>query len=89
MTATEKKYDTTSERYSHLAGLTADEIKIVMVTADTVMEIIRTGRRKRLDAGSLFIGNELDLRANLKPKKKTNKKRGRPRKRAPREGQQA
>ena len=35
------KYDTTTERYSHLAGLTEAEIRLVMLIADVALRVAR------------------------------------------------
>ena len=47
-------YDTKTERYSHLSGLTDDEIRLVMFTADVICEIINNGREKKLDPRQIF-----------------------------------
>ena len=48
------EYDTTSERYSHLAELTEDEITLVMFISDTICDIIRNSREKKLDPRQIF-----------------------------------
>ncbi len=48
------KIDTNTERYSHLAGLTEDEITLVMFISDTICDIIRNGREKQLDPRQIF-----------------------------------
>lgn len=47
-------YDTKTERYSHLSGLTDDEIRLVMFTADVICENINNGREKKLDPRQIF-----------------------------------
>ena len=51
-------YDTNTERYSHLSGLTDDEIRLVMFTADVICEIINNGREKKLDPRQIFTRKE-------------------------------
>jgi len=82
------EYDTTSERYSHLSGLTDDEIRLVMFTADVICKVIETGRKKRLAAGELFRGppgmlpgERYLLELKEKQSRKKKRPRGRPRKR--------
>ena len=53
-----KGYDTKTERYSHLSGLTDDEIRLVMFTADVIYEIINNGREKKLDPRQIFTRKE-------------------------------
>lgn len=59
-------YDTTSERYSHLAGLTEDEITMVMFISDTICDIIRNGREKQLDPRQIFQKTEKENEECLK-----------------------
>ena len=48
-------YDTRTERYSHLAELTEDEIKLVMFTADIIWNGIQRGRDEGLDPKKMFL----------------------------------
>lgn len=47
-------YDTTTERYSHLAKLTQDEIAIVMFLADTVCDNIQKARDEKNNPDLFF-----------------------------------
>ena len=51
-------YDTATERYSHLSGLTDNEIKLVMFTADVICDVVSIGRKKRRKPRELFFGDD-------------------------------
>lgn len=47
-------YDTTTERYSHLAGLSEMEIRIVMFIADVICDNITKARNDRSNPALVF-----------------------------------
>lgn len=49
------RYDTTTDRYSHLMGLTSEEIAIVMCAADTICCRIRVARALQMPVSKIFV----------------------------------
>lgn len=60
-------YDTNSERYSHLAGLTSDEISIVMFLADVICENIKKARNEK-DISRFNCGNGIQSKSDTPDK---------------------